>query len=59
MYTKAAQVIPNAHIYTGPYSASLDTIAATAVQQVGLGKATPAEALKAAADQMRTETGMK
>jgi hypothetical protein len=57
-YAEVAKEIPLVGIY-GPYYNAMHAAAGTAVQKVGFDQASPAEALAAAAAQIRQETGLK
>lgn len=57
IYLKVAKVIPTAYIY-GPNYQLMNGYLQTAIQEFATGKKSAADALKAAADRIRAETGM-
>ncbi len=57
IYLKVAKEIPAAYIY-GPYYQLMNGYVSTAIQEYATGKSSAADALKAAADRIRAETGM-
>ena len=56
-YIDAANIIPVGYVY-GPTYSQMNGFVATAIQKVATGAMTPADALKEAADAIRSETGM-
>ena len=58
VYAEAANEIPVANQY-GPYSQTIRGTLATAVQKFAMGQMSAEEALKEAADNIRTETGLR
>jgi len=57
LYLKVAKEIPTAYIY-GPNYQLMNGYVQTAIQEFATGKSSAADALKAAADRIRAETGM-
>jgi lactose/L-arabinose transport system substrate-binding protein len=57
IYLAVAKEIPTAYIY-GPYYQLMNGYVSSAIQEYATGASTAADALKAAADSIRTETGM-
>jgi ABC-type glycerol-3-phosphate transport system substrate-binding protein len=57
LYLKVAKEIPTAYVY-GPNYQLMNGYVATAIQEYATGKSSAADALKAAADRIRAETGM-
>jgi lactose/L-arabinose transport system substrate-binding protein len=57
IYLKVAKEIPTAYVY-GPNYQLMNGYVATAIQEYATGKSSAADALKAAADRIRAETGM-
>ena len=57
LYLKVAKEIPTAYVY-GPNYQLMNGYVLTAIQEYATGKSSAAEALKAAADRIRAETGM-
>ena len=57
IYLKVAKEIPAARIY-GPYYQLMNGYVSTAIQEYATGKSSATDALKAAADRIRAETGM-
>jgi lactose/L-arabinose transport system substrate-binding protein len=56
-YIKVGKIIPTAYVY-GPHYSEMNGLVATAIQKVGAGQMTAAEALKEAADAIRAQLGM-
>ena len=57
-FAEVAQEIPTANQY-GPFSQAIRGAVATAIQQFAIGQKTAEEALKEAADTIRTDTGLR
>jgi ABC-type glycerol-3-phosphate transport system substrate-binding protein len=57
IYLKVAKEIPTAYVY-GPNYQLMNGYVQTAIQEYATGKSLAADALKAAADRIRAETGM-
>jgi lactose/L-arabinose transport system substrate-binding protein len=57
IYLKVAKEIPTAYVY-GPNYQLMNGYVATAIQEYATGNSSAADALKAAADRIRAETGM-
>ena len=56
-YVEVVKVVPIAYVY-GPNYPEMNGFVATAIQKVATGQASPADALKEAADAIRAQTGM-
>ena len=56
-YVDVVKVVPIAYVY-GPNYPEMNGFVATAIQKVATGQASPADALKEAADAIRAQTGM-
>jgi lactose/L-arabinose transport system substrate-binding protein len=58
LYTDVVKQIPRAYVY-GPYYTQMNGFVSTAVQKVGTGELSAADALKEAADAIRQQTGLE
>lgn len=58
IYVDVVKKVPIAYVY-GPHYPEMSGFVATAIQKVGTGQATVEEALKEAADSIRSQTGME
>jgi ABC-type glycerol-3-phosphate transport system substrate-binding protein len=58
MYAEVANQIPTVNMY-GPYSGTFNSAIGTAIQKFYMGQLSAADALKEAADSIRTETGLQ
>ena len=56
-YVEVVKQVPIAYVY-GPHYPEMNGFVATAIQKVATGQASPADALKEAADAIRSQTGM-
>jgi ABC-type glycerol-3-phosphate transport system substrate-binding protein len=56
-YVEVVKEVPIAYVY-GPHYPEMNGFVATAIQKVATGEASPADALKEAADAIRSQTGM-
>ena len=56
-YVDVVKEVPIAYVY-GPHYPEMNGFVATAIQKVATGQASPADALKEAADAIRAQTGM-
>ena len=56
-YVDVVKEVPIAYVY-GPHYSEMNGFVATAIQKVATGEASPADALKEAADAIRAQTGM-
>ncbi|HEX6033722.1 MAG TPA: sugar ABC transporter substrate-binding protein [Anaerolineales bacterium] len=56
-YVEVVKEVPIAYVY-GPHYPEMNGFVATAIQKVATGQASPADALKEAADAIRSQTGM-
>jgi len=56
-YVEVVKEVPIAYVY-GPHYPEMNGLVATAIQKVATGQASPADALKEAADAIRAQTGM-
>src|SRR5215211_2574248 len=57
VYVDVVKEVPIAYVY-GPHYPEMNGFVATAIQKVATGQASPADALKEAADAIRAQTGM-
>jgi lactose/L-arabinose transport system substrate-binding protein len=57
IYVDVVKEVPIAYVY-GPNYPEMNGFVATAIQKVAIGEASPADALKEAADAIRAQTGM-
>jgi len=57
-YVEVVKQVPIAHVY-GPHYPEMNGFVATAIQKVATGQMSPADALKEAADSIRSQTGMQ
>jgi lactose/L-arabinose transport system substrate-binding protein len=58
VYVDVVKKVPIAYVY-GPHYPEMNGFVATAIQKVGTGQATVEDALKEAADSIRSQTGME
>jgi lactose/L-arabinose transport system substrate-binding protein len=58
IYVDVVKQVPIAHVY-GPHYPEMNGFVATAIQKVATGQMSPADALKEAADAIRSQTGMQ
>jgi len=58
IYVDVVKQIPSAHVY-GPYYQEMNGYVATAIQKFALGELSAADALKEAADSIRSQTGLQ
>jgi lactose/L-arabinose transport system substrate-binding protein len=58
IYVDVVKEVPIAHVY-GPHYPEMNGFVATAIQKVATGQMSPADALKEAADAIRSQTGMQ
>jgi lactose/L-arabinose transport system substrate-binding protein len=58
IYVDVVKQVPIAHVY-GPHYPEMNGFVATAIQKVATGQMSPADALKEAADSIRSQTGME
>jgi ABC-type glycerol-3-phosphate transport system substrate-binding protein len=58
VYVDVVKKVPIAYVY-GPHYPEMNGFVATAIQKVATGEATVEDALKEAADSIRSQTGME